>query len=49
MKKIILAIDDEEHILELLSYNLEKEGYKVLTAESGEQGLEILKQEKVNY
>lgn len=48
MKKIILAIDDEEHILELLSYNLEKEGYKVLTAESGEQGLEILKQEKVN-
>lgn len=48
MGKVILAIDDEEHILELLAYNLEKEGYQVLTAETGEQGLEILKKEKVD-
>lgn len=42
-KKIILAIDDESHILDLLSYNLERAGYTVLTAQSGEAGLEILK------
>ena len=42
MEKVILAIDDEEHILELLSYNLEQNGYRVFTATSGEEGLEIL-------
>lgn len=29
-KKVILTIDDEEHILDLLEYNLEKNGYEVL-------------------
>lgn len=48
MGKVILAIDDEEHILELLSYNLESNGFRVLTAESGENGLEILKKEAVD-
>lgn len=48
MGKVILAIDDEEHILELLAYNLENNGFKVLTAGSGEEGLEILKKEKVD-
>ena len=28
--KRILAVDDEEHILELLSYNLLNEGYEVV-------------------
>jgi two-component system, OmpR family, alkaline phosphatase synthesis response regulator PhoP len=32
----ILVVDDEQDILELLRYNLEREGYKVLTVESGE-------------
>ena len=27
-KKVILTIDDEEHILDLLEYNLEKNGYR---------------------
>lgn len=42
-KKIILAVDDEAHILELLEYNLTKSGYEVRKADTGEKGLEILK------
>lgn len=38
--KTILAIDDEKDILRLLEFNLKKEGYSVLTASSGEEGLE---------
>lgn len=48
MGKVILAVDDEEHILELLSYNLESNGFLVLTADSGEKGMEILKKEPVD-
>jgi DNA-binding response OmpR family regulator len=35
----ILIVDDEREIRELLRYNLEREGYQVLTAPDGEQGL----------
>jgi two-component system alkaline phosphatase synthesis response regulator PhoP len=35
----ILVIDDEEDILELLRYNLVKQGYQVSLSTSGEQGL----------
>jgi len=35
----ILVVDDEEAILELLSYNLTKEGYRVTCAASGEDAL----------
>jgi len=31
----VLVVDDEEPILELLKYNLEKEGYRVETALNG--------------
>jgi len=37
----ILVVDDEEDILEVLKYNLEKEGYQVKTASDGITGLEI--------
>lgn len=47
-KKIILTIDDEPHILELLEYNLAKAGYKVLRAETGEKGLEVLRSVQVD-
>lgn len=47
-KKIILTIDDEEHIQDLLEYNLEKSGYDVLRAETGEKGLAILKTMQVD-
>jgi two-component system alkaline phosphatase synthesis response regulator PhoP len=35
----ILAVEDEEDILELVRYNLEKEGYRVTGVLSGEEGL----------
>jgi two-component system alkaline phosphatase synthesis response regulator PhoP len=37
----ILVVDDEESILELLRYNLEKEGYHVETAEDGVKAIEM--------
>jgi two-component system phosphate regulon response regulator PhoB len=39
-KKLILVVEDEEDIQELLSYNLEKEGYRVIWEASGEEGLQ---------
>ena len=42
----ILLVDDEEDILEFLSYNLRKEGYKIKTASNGKSALKIL--EKFN-
>ncbi len=35
----ILVVDDEEDILELVGYNLQREGYTVISAESGEKAL----------
>ncbi len=37
--KKILLVDVEQDILEILSYNLEKEGYKVFTANNGNEGI----------
>jgi two-component system NtrC family response regulator len=46
MKRVkILVIDDDESLRRVLEYNLAQEGYAVLTAGSGEQGLELLKKE----
>lgn len=39
----VLLIDDEQDILELIKYNLDKEGYAVETAENGRDGIEIAK------
>ena len=41
-KYTILVVDDEPDILEFISYNLKKEGFKVKTAENGIHGLEIV-------
>lgn len=40
-QKKILLIDDEHDILEILSYNLEKEGYSVSTADNGADGIRL--------
>ena len=40
----ILIIDDEPDILEFLSYNIRKEGYKVFTASNGEEGVRLTQQ-----
>lgn len=37
----VLVVDDEESILELLKYNLEKEGYEVRTAGDGAEAVEM--------
>jgi two-component system alkaline phosphatase synthesis response regulator PhoP len=42
-KEKILVVDDEEDILELLKYNLSREGYKVSCAASGEETLSAVR------
>ena len=44
-KATILAVDDEPRVLKLLKANLESSGYKVLTAEDGEQALRVVESE----
>jgi len=39
----ILAVEDDEDILELLKYNLAKEGYRVTGVTSGEDGLQLVR------
>ena len=41
----ILVVDDEEDILELLRFNLTREGYDVSVAASGEQAIDITRKE----
>ncbi|MGV8145109.1 MAG: response regulator [Alkaliphilus sp.] len=38
----ILVVDDEEHILELIGFNLEKNGFEVITCDNGEKALNLL-------
>jgi two-component system alkaline phosphatase synthesis response regulator PhoP len=42
----ILLVDDEQDILNFISYNLKKEGYEVFTALSGKEAITIAKKEK---
>ncbi|HEX4373306.1 MAG TPA: response regulator [Puia sp.] len=44
-KKILIA-DDEPDILEILQYNLNKEGYEVITAKDGDEALTKAKNNK---
>ena len=41
----ILVVDDEQDICEILQYNLETEGFEVMTANSAEEALELPLQE----
>lgn len=41
----VLVVDDEEHILELIRFNLERESFHVLTAGDGNQALEMVRSE----
>ena len=46
MKKTkIVVIEDEPDILEIIDYNLSKEGFEVCSALDGEKGLELVKKE----
>ena len=46
MGKKILVVDDEPTIVKMLESRLKAEGYEVLTAHSGEEGLEQCKSSK---
>ncbi len=41
MAKTILIVDDEQDILDLLTFNLKREGYETLTAADGDTALEL--------
>lgn len=47
-KKAILAIDDEEHILELLRYNLESNGFEVYTSTTIKEGRAIIDEKQID-
>lgn len=44
----ILVVDDEPAIIEFLSYNLQKEGYKVYTATNGQEALDLVRSKKLD-
>lgn len=41
MSQLVLIVDDESDLLNLLQFNLEREGYRTLTAGTGERGLAL--------
>lgn len=45
-KEKILVVEDERDIRELISYNLEHEGYKVIACDNGERSVELIKREQ---
>jgi two-component system alkaline phosphatase synthesis response regulator PhoP/two-component system response regulator VicR len=44
----VLVCDDERHIVRLIQVNLERQGYQVVTAFDGKEGLEKIRAEKPN-
>ena len=47
--KKILVVDDEPDIVELVSYNLKKEGFHVSAAADGEEGLAKIRKGRVDF
>lgn len=47
-KNLILLVEDEESIRRFIKINLERSGFDVLEAETGEKGLEIARQEEID-
>ena len=41
MSKTVLIVEDERAIVEILKFNLQKEGYETLEALDGDTGLEL--------
>ena len=40
MDRKILIVDDEKNIVDIIAFNLKKEGYTVITAADGEEGVQ---------
>ena len=47
-KAVVLIIEDDPEIQELLSHSLSREGWKLLQAKTGEEGIKLLQNKKVN-
>jgi DNA-binding response OmpR family regulator len=45
-RPVILAADDDEDILELVTFRLERSGYTVLQARDGEEAFQLAKEKK---
>lgn len=43
-KQTILVVDDEQDLLDLIEYNLRQEGFNVLKAENGKDGIQMAKE-----
>ncbi|NDD29732.1 MAG: DNA-binding response regulator [Proteobacteria bacterium] len=48
MKEKILVVDDEESMVDVIRYSLEKAGYLVCSASDGEEALRVAREEKPN-
>lgn len=48
VKETVLVIEDEKNIVELVKYNLEREGFRVLTALKGDVGLDEARKGKAS-
>ena len=46
MKNTILVVDDEQDVIQLVLSNLKRAGYAVITAEDGQQGIDIARSDK---
>ena len=44
MNRKILVVDDEKNIVDILRFNLEREGYEVLSAYDGREGLRLARE-----
>lgn len=47
-KKKVLVVDDEQHIIELIKFNLESNGFDVIESDNGEQAIQIAEEEIPN-
>ncbi len=46
VKETILLVEDEKNIFELVQYNLQKEGFRIIWAPDGQKGLDLFSEEK---
>lgn len=46
MEKTVLVVEDEANIVDILTFNLKREGYRVLSAYDGQTGLETAQREQ---
>lgn len=48
-RKTVLIVEDEDNLLAPLTYNLQREGYRVVTATDGGEGLELAREKSPSF